>query len=362
MDEPLRAAVIGAGTGGTLSVNALVASPLYRLVAVADGSEAARQRVLDAHPEVATFAGHEQLLADTDLDVVCVSTYAPTHLPIVRDAIEAGVRGLLAEKPLADTAADGARLLELAAARDLPLVVPHGLMSIPAAQDLATRLRTGDLGRLRLVAIECTGWDVVNAGIHWLQYALTVLGPQRIRSVLTGADTSTRTYRDGLQVETEAVVVALVDDGTRVVLHTGDALPVGVDGATCVLRFVGDAGMAEYVAWQNRFTITTGDGQQVVEGAAGTVTGHRWHLERLAEQIRTGRRDTVVPDTSLAALELVEAAYASHRTGATVRLGDTRLGEADDGVPEPPQPWDPGRPYSGTGGGRDGRSMEGVVW
>ena len=60
-------------------------------------------------------------------------------------------------------------------------------------------------------------------------------------------------------------------------------------------------------------------------------------------------------ELSLAALELCDAAYTSAREGRAVRLGDGN-GLRAPTAPEPGN-WDPGRPYSGTGGGRDGRRL-----
>ena len=78
---------------------------------------------------------------------------------------------------------------------------------------------------------------------------------------------------------------------------------------------------------------------------------HQRHLEAMADQIESGVPDYSIADSSLAALELVEAAYISsaHRCKVTLPLAHFTI---------PPEPdWAPGRPYSGEGGGRDGRKL-----
>jgi hypothetical protein len=62
-------------------------------------------------------------------------------------------------------------------------------------------------------------------------------------------------------------------------------------------------------------------------------------------------------ERSLAALELCDAAYTSAREQRAVNLrGGNRLRAPGPGAAAPGD-WDPGRPYAGTGGGRDGRRL-----
>ncbi|PZF79630.1 Gfo/Idh/MocA family protein [Jiangella anatolica] len=347
--EQLTAAVIGAGLGGSLSIRALRESPRFRLVGVADVRAEALAPYAD---DVATFTRHDEMIETCKPDVVCVSTYAPSHLELTRAALELPVRGLLVEKPLADTAAGGRAILDLAREHDVPVVVPHGLMTMSGPAEVLSRVRGGAIGELRLVEIECAGWDIVNAGIHWLQFFLALVHPDPVETVLTAADTSSRTFRDGMQVETEAVVMARTRGGVRVVLNTGDYLPIARERTGALFRIVGTTGFVEYAPWENGYTIVA-DGQPRRDVAVEQyeVALHRRHLERLADLVTSGETDDYVPETSLAALELVEAAYLSHRVRAAVTLPLSAY--------EPPAPsdWDPGAPYSGTGGGRNGREL-----
>ena len=220
--SPLTATVVGAGAGGTLSIDALIASDRFTLIGVADLSAESRERVTSkTSGTVTTFASYQQMFEECPADVVCVSTYAPTHLPITQAAVDTGtVRGMLVEKPLGDTTVAGRQIVELLRAHELPLVVPHGLMAQSAALEIIERVRSGLLGELRVVEMECTGWDIINAGIHWLQFFVALVEPSPVELVLTAADTSTRTYRDGMQVETEAITLARTASGVRVLLNT----------------------------------------------------------------------------------------------------------------------------------------------
>jgi predicted dehydrogenase len=88
MARTYDAVVIGAGSGGTLSITALMNSERYNLVAVADPSPAAQQRLKADYPGLRLFDNHQALFEAVSPQVVCVSTWATSHLAITRDALK----------------------------------------------------------------------------------------------------------------------------------------------------------------------------------------------------------------------------------------------------------------------------------
>jgi predicted dehydrogenase len=349
----LRAVVVGAGTGGMLSIRALDESERFDLVGVADLSAESRARVESSFSGVETSADYRDLFASTRPDVVCVSTWAPSHAEVTEAALEAGVRGLLVEKPLGDTVAAGRRVLAATRAAQVPFVVPHGLMAQAAPLDILRRVEEGQLGRVLVVEIESAHWDIINAGIHWIQFFALLATPAQVVSVLTACDTGSRTFRDGMQVETESITVATTDRGVRLLLHTGDDIPLARPGTECVIRVVGSDGTIEYGAWDDHFTLLTAtSGRVEIEPRPLSSSGHRFHLDHLADLVERHETDERIPLASLSALEVVEAAYRSQRLRSLVTLPLT------EPEPEPSSTdWDPGRPYAGVGGGRDGRAL-----
>lgn len=349
----LTAAVVGAGAGGTLSIDALLASDDFDLVAVADMSESALERVREKDTRIRTFTSADEMFSAAPTDVVCVSTYAPTHLPLTEAALRIpNISGLLVEKPLGDTTAAGRQILDLIKDAGLPVVVPHGLMSQAAALEIVERVRGGEIGTLRMVEIECTNWDIINAGIHWLQFFVSLTGGEEVEFVLAAADASTRTFRDGMQVETDAITLARTVSGVRLYMHTGDHVPMSRNDTVALFRIVGDNGFIEFGAYEGCFVVVAPGSDRVrVDVEPFEISGHRRHLEFLAQQIHAGTRDYSIPDSSLQALEIVEAAYESARSHGTVLL------PIDGEQPDRPRDWNPGAPYSGTGGGRNGREL-----
>ncbi len=353
MDRTYTAAVVGAGTGGGLSMAALHASPRFELVAVADTRPAALEAARQRYPGIATYSSHQALFSAQPTDVVCVSTWPPSHLEITRAALELPLAGILVEKPLADNARDGRAVLEAVQARGLPMATPHNLMVLPHALEIVARVRAGEIGALRLIEIECDGWDIINAGIHWLHFCVMLAGDDRAAWVLAGVDRSTHTYRDGMQVETMAVTYVQFASGLRVVMQTGDHVHVAEPGKSTLFRLIGAQGRIEFYAWEPRYRLLNAAHPhgELFEAPAGGRSGHQRHLENLAAQIDRGQPDYAIPAASLVALELCEAAYLSGQHGCLVTLPLAAF------APPAPVDWAPGQPYSGQGGGRDGRQL-----
>jgi len=347
------ASVVGGGAGGRLSMDALVASERFELLAATDLREDVRQELASRYPGIRLYDDHRRMFAQNPTDVVCVSTWPPSHREIVEDALQLPLRGILCEKPLGDRAAAGAAILRAIKAKNLPVVVPHGLMKSRHVEEILARVCGGEIGELELVEIECGKWDIINAGIHWLNFFVNLVPDDPPAWVMAIAEASTRTCRDGMQVETTAVTYVQTASGVRAVMHTGDEVLIRRPGKGVLFRLVGTRGQIEFWAWESAYTLLNAaypDGRlfQVERYRQG---GHQRYLESLAEQMDNGQRDYAIPESSLMALELCEGAYLSsaHRCKVTLPL-------VEFVIPAEPD-WHPGKPYAGHGGGRDGRKL-----
>ena len=347
------ASVVGGGSGGKLSMDALVNSERYDLVAAADISSQARERLAERYPGIALYASHQEMFAKHPTDVVCVSTWPPSHRDIALDALGIdGLRGLLCEKPVADTAASGYEVLAAIKRSGLPVIVPHGLLQMRHGQQILDRVRSGEIGELELVEIENSGWDILNAGIHWLNFFVNLVLDDGMAWVMAIAEASTRTYRDGLEVETTAITYVQTEDGVRAVMHTGDEVLIRRADKSAIFRLIGTAGMLEFWAWESAYKLTNAAHPRgkLFEIEPYAERPHQRYLDDLVRQIDSGRNDYTLPETSLTALELCEGAYLSsaHRCKVLLPLPDF--------VPPEEPDWRPGQPYRGQGG-RNGRNL-----
>ena len=316
----LRAAVIGCGRGGRLSLDGLRASNHFEAVAVCDVSARVRQDVARQYPQVRLFADPDDLMSACAVDVVCISSPAPTHASIARSALTGGVCGMLLEKPLACSVAEAERLLREIKDRDVPVVVPHGMLVLPAPMAVKRRIQQGDIGAVERVEVH-NAVDLLNAGIHWLVYLLDLFDGDPVAEVVSELEVGDRVVNDGVQVESRGRTRLTMKSGARVVLHSGARTRPGSDvlpekeqiGA--IFRVYGSDGNTEFSAWAGSYWIATAadrGGELIRCAAAGAATYHQVYLEHLARQMSTSRTDYRVVELSLAALRIIETAYACY--------------------------------------------------
>jgi predicted dehydrogenase len=352
----LRATVIGCGNGGKISLYGLDHLPdCYELVAATDLRESACEEIRRLYPQVKTFTDHRAMFAAYPADVVCVSTYAPSHEPITMDALKLNpLKGILVEKPLGDTVKAGRRIVDAVKKARLPMVVPHGMLASSPAADIIPLVHDGAIGKLLLVEFQIRTMDIINAGIHLLNYFVMLTKMEPMEYVLATCETSTRTYRDGMQVETTAVSYGQTRSGIRFVLNSGDDVLINKTGRGHLIRIVGTKGMIEFNKADSHYTLLNAQHPQGDQIAATPrdLVGHQYFLKLLSDMIARKENDYTIADSSLMALELVEASYRSNRHHCKVTFP---FDEIEPSTIVEAQDWDPGKPYSGVGGGRNGK-------
>ena len=184
-----------------LSIKALEASERFELVGVADLSQAARAGAVAEGVTAQMFADAAGLLDASRPDVICVSTFAPSHSEIVGQALDAGVRGVLLEKPVALDWASGRATVDRLTARQVPVVVPHGLLVRPASKEVLDHIFEGDLRRFgaRRDRMRGLGLDECRCALGGFRFSC--LRDDEVQSVFAACDVSSqhisRRYRGG---------------------------------------------------------------------------------------------------------------------------------------------------------------------
>jgi predicted dehydrogenase len=134
---------------------AYAAVPSTEVVAVCDLAPA-RLEQFGQHwgatfPAARGYADYRQMLAEQRIDLLSVVTPDDRHAQIVVDAVEAGVRGIFCEKPIATTLADADRMIASCAARGVPLLIDHTRRWYPEYVAARELVRGGAIGPLRRV-------------------------------------------------------------------------------------------------------------------------------------------------------------------------------------------------------------------
>ena len=149
LETPVRVGVIGCGYWGPQLIRNFSELPEAQLVAVADRRPSRLDYVRSRYDRVLALPDHQELLA-SDVEAVVVATPIHTHHAVAREALLAG-KHVLVEKPLAASVEEAQDLLNLAAERDLTLMVGHTFLYNPAVAELRRMVRSGELGRVHYV-------------------------------------------------------------------------------------------------------------------------------------------------------------------------------------------------------------------
>lgn len=137
--------LIGYGYWGPNLARCFTETEDCRLVAVADASPAALERVARRYPGVRCTTDWTDFLKNPSIDAIAIATPVTTHFPLGRAALRSG-RHVLIEKPIANSVDQASILVEEAAARNLVLMVDHTFCYTPAVEKMRELVTAGDLG------------------------------------------------------------------------------------------------------------------------------------------------------------------------------------------------------------------------
>ncbi len=147
--------MIGLGKMG-LSHHAIVnAHPDVVVVAACD-TTAYLTDVLHKYTGLKCYSDLDQMLAGEQLDAVVVSTPSKLHAGMVEKALQRGLH-VFCEKPFVLDVADGERLIDLAATRNLVTQVGYHYRFVGAFQEAARVVASGALGKIHHVRAEAYG-------------------------------------------------------------------------------------------------------------------------------------------------------------------------------------------------------------
>ena len=111
----------------------------------------------DVFPEVRGYTDYREMLAKENIDLLSIVTSDHRHAQIAVDGVEAGVKGIFCEKPIATTLADADRIIAACAERRVPLVIDHTRRWYPDFVEARRLVRSGAIGPLRRIVAHLGG-------------------------------------------------------------------------------------------------------------------------------------------------------------------------------------------------------------
>jgi UDP-2-acetamido-3-amino-2,3-dideoxy-glucuronate N-acetyltransferase len=144
----MNVAIIGTGHWGRNLVR--VFRELDALFAICDVQLSTMTDLEKRYNGTRLTSNAEMLLCDPEVDAVVIATPAETHYKMARAALQAG-KHTFVEKPLALRSTEAEKLIGLAEAAGLTLMVGHLLRYHPAIVRLKELCEQGELGRIEYI-------------------------------------------------------------------------------------------------------------------------------------------------------------------------------------------------------------------
>src|SRR5208282_2468415 len=145
--DMVKFGVVGYGYWGPNVVRNLDRLEEAEVIAVCDKSPTARRKVAKAYPDVRVTDDASELMASPEIDAIAVVTPVWTHYELAKAALQNG-KHIFVEKPFTSNAAQAQELIELAARKNLKIMVDHTFLFTGAVQKIKQLLDEGALGKL----------------------------------------------------------------------------------------------------------------------------------------------------------------------------------------------------------------------
>lgn len=143
--------VLGNAQPGT-HLSGMARIPGLQVVAGCDISQPARDRFLErwsgTWPDLLVFDDYRAMLEDVPLDLVAIATPDNLHGPVLKAAVEAGVKAIFCEKPISTHTDEVDEMIAAVEAAGIPVNVNHTRRWNPTWVASREALRSGRIGDL----------------------------------------------------------------------------------------------------------------------------------------------------------------------------------------------------------------------
>ena len=143
----MKFGVIGYGYWGPNIVRNLMTLEGSQVLMIAEISAQARARAQKAYPGTTIVSDARDILASPEIDAVAIVSPVWTHYELTKAALENG-KHVFVEKPFTSTSEQGEELIDLAARKNLKIMVDHTFLFTGAVRKIKQLVDDGALGNL----------------------------------------------------------------------------------------------------------------------------------------------------------------------------------------------------------------------
>ena len=288
------------------------------------------------------YYDYNDLLADPNVDIVCVCVPSGLHGEVTIAASNAG-KAIVCEKPMEITPEKIARVIETVEKNNTKMQCIFQRRLMPVAIALRQLVKDGALGRICMAEARLNyyrdqayynsaGWRgtweldgggaLMNQGVHGIDLILWMLGGE-IESLYGKAATMAR----DIPVEDTAAALIKMKDGALCVI---EGATTAYPGFSSTFTIYGEKGTVSFddqhiIAWDfidKENAPQRPDLGEAVGGAKNPIDigiyGHICLLRDIAQAVREDRAPMLPPQEAALAVKVICGIYESSRTGKSV--------------------------------------------
>lgn len=177
MDMRYRAGLIGCGRIGSEfdynapanSVNthagAYTKHPGTELVAVCDVDMEKLSKCAEFWNVKKTYADYSEMLGSEQIDILSLCTKPNLRLPVIKEAVESGVKAIYSEKPIADSVENAKKIIGICRKKGVELFINHQRRFNPFFRELKLQIEKGTMGRIQHANVYYSR-GIANTGSH----------------------------------------------------------------------------------------------------------------------------------------------------------------------------------------------------
>lgn len=190
---PYRVAIAGCHRmtkrplGGHNFAAAFAAVPATEIVAVFDHGAQTRADFVTCWGDLPAYADYGQMLQEVQPDLVCIATRQTMHADQIEQAVAAGVRGILCDKPLATSLVEADRISAACRTHQVPLLFALDRRWMAAYRYLGELIKQGAVGGVTTILANGVP-NLINHSCHWIDTALMLAGDPEPRWVSGAVD------------------------------------------------------------------------------------------------------------------------------------------------------------------------------
>jgi predicted dehydrogenase len=343
----VKVGVIGCGSVSGSYLPVMVLSPYIELVSACDlildraEQRAKKFNIPNVYPNI------DEMLKGPKFDLLVNLTSMPSHYPVNRKGLEAGLN-VWSEKPLAVHSADAKELLLIAQKKKVGFWGAPITVLSPQFKFMAETLASGKLGKVKAAHahyghegflwsawfFQKGGGSLYDLGVYNITSLTGLLGPAKAVVGMTSICTPTRKLTDGTEVKVEVAdnEMLIMDHGNGVISHVQSGYNYGsADGHSGktdqhTIDFFGTEGdmhLCGYDWGPHGVDVATlkEPGKRWVEDPAG----YKWQNggAYIAECLATGKQSLVTAEHAFHVLEIMEGCHESQRTGRRIPINST---------------------------------------